>query len=143
MVSVGPYRFQKARVLAASSAARAGASASPPHRPCNGARAGAPLCSSICQVTGVACITVAPERAIRPARAMPSAASSALARTTRAPTRSGRKISSAAMSKEMVVMASSVSAAANPGRSRIAVRKLTSDRCVTATPLGLPVDPEV
>ena len=47
------------------------------------------------------------------------------------------------MSKESVVTASSVSSAERPGWRLIEARKLTSARCGTATPFGLPVEPEV
>jgi hypothetical protein len=94
-------------------------------------------------VTGVACSTVAPERASSRASEAPAAVSSRLATTTRAPTIRGRKISSTEMSKATVVTASRVSSAVSPGRSRMAARKLTTERWVIATPFGLPVEPEV
>jgi len=47
------------------------------------------------------------------------------------------------MSKETVVTARSVSAAERPGSRAIAARKLTTLAWRTATPLGLPVEPEV
>ena len=47
------------------------------------------------------------------------------------------------MSNESVVTATSLSSAVSPGSLTIAVRKFTTERCGTRTPLGLPVVPEV
>jgi hypothetical protein len=47
------------------------------------------------------------------------------------------------MSKESVVTASSRSEGERPGRESMERRKLTAARCVTITPLGRPVEPEV
>ena len=47
------------------------------------------------------------------------------------------------MSNETVVTAATTSSAARPGRSRIEHRKFSSAPCGTATPLGLPVEPDV
>ena len=63
--------------------------------------------------------------------------------TTRAPTLSGRNSSRPAISKETVVTASSTSLALMPGSRAMEVRKFTTARCVTSTPFGCPVDPEV
>src|SRR5439155_426752 len=56
---------------------------------------------------------------------------------------SGVKISRPAMSKLIVVTASSASAGVNGTRSVIAATRLVSARCAMYTPLGRPVDPEV
>jgi len=98
---------------------------------------------SILQVERVACITLAPDRIRSCASARPSAATSRLDSTTRAPTVSGRNNSRPAMSKARGVIASSTAASDNPGASRIDTRKLVNARCGTATPLGRPVEPEV
>ncbi|MNT83727.1 hypothetical protein D3C72_2236360 [compost metagenome] len=47
------------------------------------------------------------------------------------------------MSKETVVTATIVSSFVKPGSRAIDVRKLTSARWETATPLGVPVEPDV
>jgi hypothetical protein len=47
------------------------------------------------------------------------------------------------MSKESGVTASSASPASSPTAFSNADKKLASARCSIATPLGLPVDPEV
>ncbi|SAL72902.1 hypothetical protein AWB70_07586 [Caballeronia cordobensis] len=60
-----------------------------------------------------------------------------------APVLKGRYNSSPAISKEIVVTASSVSAALMAVISRIEHKKLSISRCSTITPLGLPVEPEV
>ena len=73
----------------------------------------------------------------------PSIASSRLAITTVAPTVSGSWSSSTAISKDSVVTATSTSSAVMPGWRAMLVRKLTTARCGTTTPLGLPVEPEV
>ncbi len=63
--------------------------------------------------------------------------------STRAPTVSGRKISSPAMSNERLVTATRQSLASRPGLVFIEARKLVSARWGISTPLGVPVDPEV
>ena len=47
------------------------------------------------------------------------------------------------MSNESVVTARTTSAPVIPGSSRTLVRRLTTLRCGTSTPLGTPVDPDV
>ena len=51
--------------------------------------------------------------------------------------------SSSAMSKDSVVTASSRSLARMPGLRCMDSSRLAAARCGTATPLGLPVEPEV
>ena len=69
--------------------------------------------------------------------------SSRLAIATVAPTSKGVKSSSAAMSKAIVVIASSVSVRPTPGRCAMLHSRLTKERWVTSTPFGAPVDPDV
>jgi hypothetical protein len=47
------------------------------------------------------------------------------------------------MSKETVVTAGSATASGSPGRMCIDAMKLAKARCVTTTPFGCPVEPEV
>ena len=47
------------------------------------------------------------------------------------------------MSNDSVVTDSSTSSAVQPGARCIDSRKFTSERCVTCTPFGRPVEPEV
>src|SRR5262249_47681438 len=63
--------------------------------------------------------------------------------TTLAPTVSGRYSSRPAMSKEIDVTANSTSSCDRPGSRAIDVRKLTTAECVTSTPFGNPVEPDV
>ena len=63
--------------------------------------------------------------------------------TADAPLTSGKKISSAAMSKVIVVIARTRSADVIPGASPIAARRLARAACGMDTPLGLPVEPLV
>ena len=97
----------------------------------------------MCQVVGVACITLMPWAWARRASTSPSIASSRWASTTRAPVVSGRKSSRTAMSNDSVVTASSRSPAFRPGSVRMLARKLHTAFCGSTTPLGLPVEPEV
>ena len=60
-----------------------------------------------------------------------------------APTNKGKKSSNPAISKEIVVIESNLSLALIPGSTAILARKFTKFLCVTVTPFGLPVDPEV
>ncbi|CUI68042.1 Uncharacterised protein [Achromobacter xylosoxidans] len=144
VVSVGPYMFHTDSARASSSSASARGSASPPHsRRLSATARGQPDCSNSCQVVGVACIMVTAWRRIRSSSVWPSRLSCWRAITTLAPLISGRNSSSAAMSKEIVVTASRLSPASQPGAARIDSRKLPSAPWVTSTPLGLPVDPEV
>ena len=47
------------------------------------------------------------------------------------------------MSNDKVVTASSVSSLVKPGSLRMELRKLTTARCESCTPFGLPVEPDV
>jgi len=143
VVSVGPYKFHNSAQRGSSALASAGDRASPPHRMRRSALPGHWLASSICQVAGVACITVTSWRVSRSASWNPSFAASLEAITTLAPTLSGRYSSSPAISNDRVVTASRVSRPLIPGCSIIVYRKLTTLACVICTPFGLPVEPEV
>ena len=143
VVSVGPYRFHRATSRPSRRAARSGDSGSPPHSARNSGRGVQPASSSMCQVAGVACISVACDPASSAASASPSSACSRLASTTSAPTDSGRNSSSTEMSNEVVVTASRRSSASSPGARRMLSRKLTTAPLGTTTPLGRPVEPEV
>ena len=94
-------------------------------------------------MAGVACMTVASHRTMRPASAAPSSIVSRAAMTTHAPRVSGRKISNAAISNASVVMASIVSSAPRAGCRSIDASRLTTERCSISTPLGSLVEPEV
>ena len=59
------------------------------------------------------------------------------------PVTNGKYSSSPAMSKEIVVTASTTSLAVKPGHRIIEYRKLTNPRCSISTPLGVPLEPEV
>ena len=118
-------------------------SASPPHSALSPGVPVHPASRSICQVAGVACITVISPCPSRSRIHTASTASCSSARTTVAPVISGRNSSRPAMSKDIVVTASSASSAPSPGRPRIDSRRLVSATCGTSTPLGRPVEPEV
>src|ERR1700738_3513035 len=141
--SVGPYIFQSEPVRDWMPRASSCGSDSAPQSALSPGLPRQPDASSICQVAGVACSTVAPLCSISFANATPSTAHDWFASTTRPPVTSGKKSSSPAMSKEIVVTATSTSFCENPGRSRIEVKKLTTERWQISTPFGLPVDPDV
>nr|WP_314413679.1 hypothetical protein [Streptomyces sp. DSM 40484] len=143
VVSVGPYMFHTPAVRSTNAPAKESGSASPPHNARRPGTPSQPSDTSICHVAGVACITVTPARTNSPANAPGIPAICPSATTTRAPDTSGNHNSSPAMSKPGVVTASSTSPAPSPGRSAIADRKLARLPCVTCTPFGRPVDPDV
>ncbi|KGC56648.1 hypothetical protein Y023_537 [Burkholderia pseudomallei A79D] len=143
VVSVGPYRFQTSPPSSSSRALTASGSVSPPHSTRMRRALRQPACSSISHVDGVACITVGRAASIN-SRSRPPSRADALSQITQcAPCTSGRNSSRAAISKQYVVTASSVSRACRPGRRAIDARKLVSARCVTITPFGAPVLPDV
>ena len=135
--------FHNSTPVASSRAARSDGSASPPHRARFSGRPDQGVSSSNRQVAGVACITVAAVRRISSSSAVPSCAVSRLAMTTVAPITRGRKSSKAAMSNEIVVTASSTSRSVRPGLSCIESKRFAREIPGTATPFGLPVEPEV
>ena len=102
-----------------------------------------PESSSMRQVAGVACTSVAPQASISRASATPSAAVAVSAMATVAPTVNGSSSSSTAMSNDRVVTAQMVSPAVMPGWCSMAPKKFTSARCGSSTPLGRPVEPDV
>ena len=143
VVSVGPYTFHTDVARRSRSSARFRDSASPPHSTFRRGFPFQPDSSSRRHVAGVACITVAPDDDIRCISRCPSRASSRVARATLAPLSKGRYSSSAAMSKDSVVTDNNTSASVRPGSRAIDSSRFTSERCVTATPFGRPVEPEV
>ncbi len=143
VVSVGPYMFHRAAPRSRRRAATLAGKASPPESIRRSALPGQAASSSSRQVAGVACIAVTRWASSSDPRRCPSDAAARLARTTRAPTVSGRKISSTAMSNDSVVTARRTSSRPSPGARRIESRKFTTVRCGIWTPLGRPVEPEV
>ena len=142
VVSVGPYRFQSSAPRSISCAASSCGRPSPPHRIFSPGPV-QPASTSSRHVAGVACITVAPSVSSSVCSWRPSVTSSRVATTTRAPTMSGRYISSPEMSNDSVVTETSTSAGVSPGCCAMVLRKLTTARCGIWTPLGRPVEPEV
>src|SRR5882724_85277 len=143
VVSVGPYRFHTSALLAVSSFANSTLSASPPHSTFSSGTPSHPPLISICHPAGVHCITVPPLSFSNRVNRSPSRLSSLVLSTNRAPVTSGSSISIAAMSKLIVVTPTSTSSLLSPGLCLISLRKWLSAPCLTPTPLGLPVDPEV
>ena len=130
VVSVGPYIFHNSAQRGSSAAARSPGNASPPQSTFKPRSPGQPASINMRQVTGVACITVAPHRCNAAISNFGSPASSREAIATVPPQISGKYNSSPAISKESVVTASSVSALVNPGSRCILARKFTTFRCV-------------
>ena len=143
VVSVGPYRFHNSRMFAARASASAVGSASPPQSTRSSAQPCQPWVSSRRQAAGVACMTVTLCRRISRLSACASAATEALASSNCAPLTSGRYNSSAAISNDNVVTASSTSQSRKASLQAIALSKFTTLRCSIITPLGSPVEPEV
>ncbi|SKY21837.1 Uncharacterised protein [Mycobacteroides abscessus subsp. abscessus] len=69
--------------------------------------------------------------------------SSLSAKTTHAPAESGTSVSRSAMSKEIVVTASSDLPGPRPSPPTMWSVKFCRARCGITTPFGLPVDPDV
>ena len=130
VVSVGPYMFHNSPQRGSKVTARSGGRASPPQSAFKLRSPVQPASTNMRQVTGVACITVAPERVRAVMSRAGSPASSREAISTVAPHTSGRYNSRPAISKDSVVTASSVSSAASPGSRRMLVRKFTTLPCV-------------
>ncbi|OEZ96706.1 hypothetical protein DUGA2_62750 [Duganella sp. HH101] len=95
------------------------------------------------QLDGVACIIVAPERTSNSLSCCGLDAVSRPASTTRAPFANGRNSSSAAMSNDSDVTATSTSSLFMPGASPMLCRKLARLARLSATPFGFPVEPDV
>ncbi|OSY51991.1 hypothetical protein BG846_02365 [Streptomyces fradiae ATCC 10745 = DSM 40063] len=141
VASVGPYRFHRARAGSCSRSAVAGDRASPPERTVSEACGVQPVPSSRRHRLGVAWATET--RLASSASRYGSAAVSREARTTVAPTVSGRSSSSREMSKATVVWARTVSSAVTPRRPPMPVRKSASAPWPISTPFGSPVEPLV
>ena len=84
MVSVGPYMFQTDPARSSSSPASRPGNASPPQITLRSGLPCQPAVDSICQVAGVACITVVPDARISAISRSASATSSSSASTSRA-----------------------------------------------------------
>ncbi len=143
MVSVGPYMFHSDPPPSSSRSARSRDSASPPQSILNPGHERNPASSIIRHVVGVACITLAALAFNAASSLNPSRTSSRSAIATDAPTDNGRKSSRAAMSKAIVVTASSVSDTCRPGVFAMEQSRFTSERWLTSTPFGAPVEPDV
>ncbi|GAA3214906.1 hypothetical protein GCM10010532_041610 [Dactylosporangium siamense] len=143
VVSVGPYMFHSSPVRARIASARSAGSASPPLSARSPDAPAQPSSTSIRQVAGVACMTVARTRPSSAARAWGERAVARSAIAVRPPVTSGRNSSSQAMSKPAVVTASSVSCSPRPGSPAMETRKLVRFSWETTTPLGRPVEPDV
>src|SRR2546427_12031043 len=89
VVSVGPYMFHNEALRWSRGSARSWFQASPPQRILSFGCPFQPAASNKRQVAGVACITVAPERASKRSSLLPSEGDSRLATTTRAPLLNG------------------------------------------------------
>src|SRR6185369_10277900 len=142
VVSVGPYTFHTDWLLPSNFRASSRESASPPQMTLS-CLLGHPAWSSIRQLTGVACITVAPLFSIAARKLSPSEAISRVTISTLAPVISGRKSSCPDMSKDRVVIPIITSSLVTTGTCPIKERKLTTHRYSHCTPLGLPVEPGV
>ncbi len=143
VVSVGPYTFHNAPREATSAAARSAGSASPPHQARRAMSPCQPASSGIRHAAGVACITStrcvdrmrADDRDRRRPRDRPAR------RWRRSPTEAAARHT--AMSNESVVSANTTSPSPMPGDVRKVSIRLATLRCLTCTPLGRPVEPEV
>src|SRR3989442_12447928 len=100
VVSVGPYMFQSSRHLASKSFARLRDRASPPQSTLKRSLPIHPASINMRQVAGVACITVAPEVAIKSFKIRPSIVASRGAITTHAPQINGSQSSKREISND-------------------------------------------
>src|SRR5207244_9227367 len=133
--AVGPYIFQSSPLLANKSVARLRDRASPPQSTLKPSLPIHPASINMRQVAGVACITVAPEVAIKSFKSRPSIVASRGAITTLAPQINGRKSSKPEISNDNVVTERRMSDAVIPGSRRIELRKFVNPRCSICTPL--------
>src|ERR1700691_1566392 len=101
VVSVGPYMYQSEAQRGISSDARSCDRASPPHRILQVGEPFQPVSMSMRHVIGVACMIVAWQSRKTWCIATASALTAEDTSSMRAPTMSGRKSSSAEMSKQM------------------------------------------
>jgi hypothetical protein len=98
--------------------------------------------STSCRISaGTACSSVA--SAASSASAATSTTRSRATMRTVAPQASGSSVSKSQMSKAKLASDGMVSPGPKPNASRAAPNVLASAPCVTATPLGVPVEPEV
>ncbi len=144
--SVGPYRFTtSAPVSARARAAAPAGNASPPQKirrtPRSSPNPGSS--SSTCSCVGTNCTTVTPSAAIVRTSCAGSRCAPGAASTSSAPDSSGAHSSHTEASKLKEVFWSTRSPAPSGNSSPIHAMWLDSAPCGTATPFGLPVDPEV
>ncbi len=143
VVSVGPYNWVRRPTRLSNCVASSGTNASPPISAWMRSSTRSSLASRMRHSDGVACTTLMCSSAINRDRPRGSWLIPAGAMTTRAPTSNGRYSSSPAISKVMVVTASTRSRGRNASSCSIACRKLNRLRWLISTPLGAPVEPEV
>ncbi len=117
VVSVGPYMFQSSLTLSNMLFANTIGSASPVDMALIGKGSSQPEYKSICQVAGVACIMVIPSSFIKFNNKRVSLAVSSSVNTNLAPFKSGPNNSTMAISKEIVVIETSISVSFIPGFS--------------------------
>ena len=132
------------RPRSTSPSASASGSASPPQSAFSPARPGQPASSSIRQVVGVACITVAPLRSSSSASRRGSAARLCARDHDARPDEERQvELEPGDVERERRDRDEASSCASRPGRSAIVLRKFTSARCGIWTPFGFPVEPDV
>ena len=143
VVSVGPYIFQSSFTIGISFLGNTLGIASPPQNALifNGSER--PLSSILTHITGVPCKMVIPSAFTNSINRRLSFTTSASASTRVAPLTKGKNVSSVAISKDMVVVARMISLLSAPGLCRMLVKRFKRLACVTCTPFGCPVDPEV
>src|SRR5689334_2119202 len=90
VVSVGPYMFHNAFVLAHNCLARSGGSASPPHNAVRDVLPDQPASKRSRQVAGVACMSVGFTVSMQRIRFLPLIVAARLAISTRPPTINGK-----------------------------------------------------
>jgi len=127
--SVGPYKFQTEPVPVKSRSANPRVRASPPDSTVKSVGHCQPVSNRSCHIDGVACITLAWDVLSRAISLVASLLSSEFARTSLAPVINGEKSSSAAISKEIVVMASQRYCGVRSICLATAFRQLTTERC--------------
>ncbi len=147
VVSVGPYMLTRpSGSTARTCAARPAGSASPPRnmRSSPDSASAPDSAMTIAASDGVHCRCVTPCRRIERASA-PSApaCSTSGCTTTRKPRASVQSSSSTWMSNPMRVTASHVPGTGPPTTPSIPAKNAAALACVTTTPLGRPVEPEV
>src|SRR5256884_4519624 len=136
VVSVGRYRFQSGLHLASKSFARSRDWAWPPQSTLKRSRPIQPASINMRQVAGVACITVAPEAAMKSFKSRPSIVASRGAITTLAPQINGRKSSKPEISNDSVVTGRRMADTVIPGSRRGEQRNVVNARISIFAPFG-------